>query len=184
MFIATKTEDDDVARAGMESVADIQRPISQELEKVYQGLGMEGGIYAKCTVSELEQYRYFPPELPKEDFNVPAIRHQQHGEPSGYFVSFKDEPKLSVTSVLKALNHRKLHISSRRLRSGEYEPYPDMNLTTTKAIWALPGAKAQRELGYTLSKHDASHWRPTDRNEILIVCNEGVIVMAARHHNE
>lgn len=186
MYEATDTNNDDIARSGMERVADIQRPISKELEKVYQGLGMEGGIWAKCTESEIEKHRYFPPELPKGDFNVPAIGESlnSRGIPTGYFVTFKKEPVLLLPSVLKALYHVKHHRSDRVQQgrnAGNYSCYPEMNIITTKVQWALPGATAQAELGYTLSEIDQEKREPY--SEILIVCDEGVIVTASRHHD-
>jgi len=158
---ATSTNDQVLAKSQLIPIANKMREISLELQKV-----SPGGKWDLCSISGIAPYRYVPPRLGKEEFNMMA-KSAFGGSRTSYVVPLNKS--LTGEDVLTALFR---HSCSTSL---------GLSFATTSVLWAEPSKTVQRILGYTLHEHNASANVNTRNVECVIVCDEGVVVTGCRN---
>lgn len=162
---ATSTDDQEVAKSRLIPIANKMREISLELQKV-----SPGGKWDLCSISGIAPYRYVPPRLGEEEFNM-MPKPGQGGERTKHVVPLNE--RLTGEDVLTALFEYS--------RSTSKKDHNGLSFTTTSVLWAEPSKTVQRILGYTLHEHNASADGRTRNVECVIVCDEGVVVTGCRN---
>lgn len=158
-YLATNTDDKDLAKSQLTPIANKMREISLKLQEV-----SPGGKWDLCSISGIAPYRYVPPRLGKEEFNMMA-KPALGGERTKHVVPL--DKRLAGEDVLTALYSRSTSLG--------------LSFTTTKILWAEPSKTVQRILGYTSYEHNASANVNTRNVECVIVCDEGVVVTGCRN---
>lgn len=156
---ATNTDDKELAKSLLIPIANKMREISLELQKV-----SPYGKWDVCSISGIAPYRYVPPRLGKEEFNMMPKSALVGGERTKHVVPL--DKRLTGEDVLTALYSRSTSLG--------------LSFTTTSVLWAEPSKTVQRILGYTLHEHNASANGRTRNVECVIVCDEGVVVTGCR----
>jgi len=158
-YLATNTDDKELAKSQLTPIANKIREISLKLQEV-----SPGGKWDLCSISGIAPYRYVPPCLGKEEFNMMA-KPAQGGERTKHVVPL--DKRLAGEDVLTALYSRSTSLG--------------LSFTTTSVLWAEPSKTVQRILGYTLYEHNASADSNLRNVECVIVCDEGVVVTGCRN---
>ena len=159
VYLATNTDDYELAKSRLTPIADEMREISLELEEE-----LPDGEWDLCSISGNDPYRYVPPRPDKEEFNM-MPKSDWGGTQTKHVVPLNE--RLTGEHVLTALF--------------EYSRSTSLGLTfaTPKVLWGEPSKTVQRILGYTLHEHNPS--TRTRNVECVIVCDEGVVVTGSRN---